>query len=167
MSQAAPSRQRFLLRVCAVAIAMIALAEITTRFVQVAIDGTLPSCLPYTAYVIYLTDAAPQRGQFARFESPDIPVRGAGLPFIKIVAGVPGDRVVITPTHTTVAGVEWGAPNPDIIRRAGLTDTQVYRSFTLRDGEFFTLGTLPQSYDSRYWGVVTQDRFKGRAWPLW
>lgn len=125
------------------------------------IDSSLPG-------VIYLVirDERPSRHDIAAFRTPPNPYFPENAPFIKIVRGLPGDRVTRNDRHFFI--------NDKLV---GVAKTRT------RHGQPLTLGPTGKipldhyffwtphsdSYDSRYGeiGWITTDRLLGRAVRLW
>jgi len=80
---------------------------------------------------------------------------------IKYVWAIPGDQVCRFGTYVLVRGmlVVRALPRDNLGRRM-----PVWRGCrTLRSGEFFVLAYSPQSFDSRYFGLVPVTSVMGRA----
>lgn len=89
-----------------------------------------------------------------------IPVRGRDL-FVKRIAAVPGDSVVISDSTVFVNGVPVAPAAP------GSVDCPCQR---IPAGSLYVLGDHPTtSLDSRYWGLLPEDNIVGtpvlRLWP--
>jgi len=84
----------------------------------------------------------------------------------KLVAGVPGDMVEVTAQGISINGRHWGPLNAIVLEKSGKTAESVTRSFEIPEGELLLLGTLPRSYDGRYWGTVKLEQVIGRAWMV-
>lgn len=91
---------------------------------------------------------------------------GRGVPLLKRVAGLPGQRVCRNRSVITVDGVETGdALERDRIGRA----LPVWRGCrVIAPGELFLMnGHVRDSLDGRYFGPVPASTVIGRARPLW
>ncbi|WP_100916046.1 signal peptidase I [Pseudoalteromonas spongiae] len=86
--------------------------------------------------------------------------------FIKKVAATEGDHVIINPSYVVVNGETirvnmW--PVADYLKR----DANEYkREFIVQKGQLFMLGETPASYDSRWWGVISEQDILGRAYAI-
>lgn len=109
----------------------------------------------------------PQRGDVIVFTPPE---PGDQKPYVKRVIGVPGDRVQISPDgEVTVNNTE--------IDEAYINnlDTQCsgrnsYCDVTVPPGHVFVLGDNRRpagSEDSRFFGLVSEDRIIGKAWLVY
>ena len=117
-----------------------------------------------------------------------IGIKCKDIAYIKRVIGVPGDTVEI---KTESDGANYVYINGEKIEENYIKsiydypqcpdkNTKIYYSeqyimkcgpFKIGENEYFMMGdNRGSSYDSRYWGTVTKDRFVGRAvtifWPL-
>ncbi|NTG25908.1 conjugative transfer signal peptidase TraF [Agrobacterium rhizogenes] len=91
---------------------------------------------------------------------------GRGVPLLKRVVGLPGQRVCRTGRAITVDGVDMGdALDRDRIGRA-LPVWQGCR--VIADGQLFLMNwDVPDSLDGRYFGPIPASSVVGRALPLW
>ena len=113
------------------------------------------------------------RGDIVVFQPPPGFEQG-GVPFIKRVIGLPGDkislengRVFVTPpggspvqlTEPYVVKVNSGTA-PTTPR-----DAQGTAEWTVPEGHYFVMGdNRPESQDSRFFGPIARDSIVGRAW---
>jgi conjugative transfer signal peptidase TraF len=91
---------------------------------------------------------------------------GRGVPLLKRVLGLPGQRVCRNGATITVDGVEMG----DALERDRMgRDLPVWQGCrTIRDGELFLMNwDVRDSLDGRYFGPVPASSVIGRALPLW
>ncbi len=91
---------------------------------------------------------------------------GRGVPLLKRVLALPGQRVCRLRSTITVDGVEMGdALDRDRIGR----DLPVWQGCrTISDGEIFLMNwEVRDSLDGRYFGPIPSDSVIGRALPLW
>jgi type IV secretory pathway protease TraF len=134
--------------------------------------------------------AAPDRwapGELVQFHARDLaPYYPAGTAMTKIVTAVPGDRLRLEHRTFAVNGARVGVardtdaagrpaplyvphPGPDgACPIAGTTPSPPPLAIecTLPAGTLFVLGAHERSFDSRYWGLVTDAEVMGRVVPL-
>ena len=136
---------------------------------SISIDPQKIKCLPYLVYI--QTKSIPdvvQRGHIYTYRAKGLePLLKDGSPMAKIAAGVPGDRVRIDATGVYINGEFFGPLNEYVINKMKLDRQALYRNFVIPDGKYLMLGTLPQTYDSRYWGLVDAKQMQGSAFPVW
>jgi len=85
----------------------------------------------------------------------------------KRIVGMPGEKISLREGKVYINGVELERPR-------GVPPVQYYNLGSLAIGReidcgqgYFMLGDASiDSYDSRYTGLVTKDRFRGRAWCI-
>lgn len=126
-------------------------------------------CIPgYTVYLVDKKDTELKRGQLYMFLSKDLrPIYDEGTKMLKYLRAVPGDDVEIRDNDQIFINgeaSEWGlslAP-----QKLGQPSSNFHGRTKLRDGQYWFLGTSPQSFDSRYWGAVKRENIIGRAYPL-
>jgi conjugal transfer pilin signal peptidase TrbI len=121
------------------------------------IDNSLPGYV----YVV-IRDEQPARLDIAAFRTPPNPYYPAGAPFIKVVLGVPGDKVSRKGWEFFVNGTAIGIAKERT--RHGLPLTPGPTGVLPSDNYFFWTPNI-DSYDSRYGeiGWITSDRILGRA----
>ena len=91
---------------------------------------------------------------------------GRGVPLLKRVLGLPGQRVCRLRSAITVDGIEMGeALDRDRIGR----DLPVWQGCrTIGDGELFLMNwEVRDSLDGRYFGPIPANSVIGRVVPLW
>jgi len=144
-------------------------SEVVGAFVHVGITNQSIKCLPGTAFIIRQSPPDTyRRGQIIAYRSRGLaPLLPDGQIVAKLVAGVPGDKVEVTAQGISINGTYWGPLNAIVLEKSGKTAESVTRSFEIPEGELLLLGTLPRSYDGRYWGTVKLDQVVGRAWTIW
>lgn len=134
---------------------------------RISIDLSSIRCLPERVYLVKIDNSfRPQRGEVVAFKAP----HGLMLPqfdgkiIAKLVAGVPGDRVLIKNDRAYVNGQFIGELilNGKLGKSPGAFD----RDEIVPEGKLFVIGTLPRSYDGRYWGFLNQDVLIGHVTPL-
>ncbi len=130
-------------------------------FFRVGIN--VSDCVPHRVFVMTRqAPAALERGEFYAFDS-----RGAGPHFadgtrmMKLLAGLPGDRLRVAEGRVSINGEPWGE-----LPLADQAPAPIERDEVIPAGHYVFLGTSPTSYDSRYWGYVQADQIRAKAWPL-
>jgi signal peptidase I len=121
------------------------------------------SKIPFTGNrVIKLRD--PRQGDVIVFEYPEDPSKD----FIKRVVGTPGDTVEVKDKKVYVNGKVYANPHEvhkesDMIpKEANPRDNKDL--VTVPAGSYFVMGdNRDRSYDSRFWGFVSNDKIKGLA----
>jgi conjugal transfer pilin signal peptidase TrbI len=141
----------------------------SSRF-GIGVNGEKVACLPYSAYLFdhALSAREPVRGALYLFDANGLmPFFKDGAHFLKMMAGLPGDHFEVDEQGIHINDQFFGAINEDILRIAHLTVGGIKRSGTIPPGHYLMLGTTPESYDGRYWGLITATQLTGRAYPLW
>lgn len=148
------------------------LAYATARY-SVGIETNLGSnCLPWAVYLIDTWHSDVSRGGLIAFRSRRMePFYPDGTLVVKVAAGLPGDQVEVANGTLRVRDQIWGSlvhamPGGRLAER-GATLAQYARRDRVPDGHILVLGTHPRSYDSRYWGEISNDEVTGRAIALW
>ncbi|ABO59640.1 signal peptidase I (plasmid) [Burkholderia vietnamiensis] len=165
------SRMRFLRNsLVGVALAtLVAVAGVSAfrEHYRVGIDLTSIRCLPERLYWVKL--GAPKelkRGDVVAFFAP----KGLMLPrfdgkmIAKQIAGLPGDVITVRNDRAYVNGKLIGALilNSKLGRGPGAFDRQE----VVPPGKVFLVGTMPRSYDGRYWGFLDQRELVGSVTPI-
>ena len=125
-------------------------------------------CLPWSVY-FYNKKQTPRPlkvgdiviGKAVKME----PVLKDGETIVKMVIGLPSDKVEIKDGKLTINGYYWA--NTDYAtQKHGKSPKHYDTSYTIPDGELFLYGKAKNSYDSRYWGTYPQDNVYGIVRPL-
>ena len=117
--------------------------------------------LPGTLYLIE-RGALPQRGEHVAFRWAGGGPYPAGVTFIKVLAGQPGDTVTLDGATFSVAGTALGQGKPTSRRGEPLEPGP---TGTLPEGRYFVFAPHPDSLDSRYalTGWIAREQILGRA----
>jgi type IV secretory pathway protease TraF len=89
-----------------------------------------------------------------------------GVPLMKRVAALPGQRVCREGSHITVDGIDMGEA---LSRDHSGRDLPAWQGCRrIADGEIFLMNwAAPESMDGRYFGPLASTSIIGRAIPLW
>ena len=117
-------------------------------------------------YVRSLEMSQPSRGDIFAFEVNGLePIFDDGQLLAKFVRGMPGDCVSVTSEGIFVNGDQVGQGFA-AAQRLELDVERFFGERCLEDGEYWMLGNNSESFDSRYFGAVTEDQFRGHVFPL-
>ncbi len=106
----------------------------------------------------------PRRGDVIVFEYPEDPSKD----FIKRVIGTPGDEVQVINKKVFVNGKPYENPHEVHKEKEIIPKEQNQRDnfgpVKVPENSYFVMGdNRDRSYDSRFWGFVTNDKIKGLA----
>ncbi len=96
---------------------------------------------------------------------------GGGVPafegqlFVKRAAGVPGDWVSVTPQDTRINGMVM-AQGLALAKALERDPASLVRETRVPVEHFWMLGETPDSFDSRYWGMLPMTRMLGKVYVL-
>ncbi len=108
----------------------------------------------------------PTRGDVVVFTPPE---PGDQKPYIKRVIGLPGDHVQVTANEVLVNGIPLDEPYIGNYRNdCESVSNFPYCDVTVPEGHYFVMGDhRSNSQDSRYFGVVPENRIIGKAWLVY
>jgi conjugal transfer pilin signal peptidase TrbI len=140
-----------------------------TRNYSIGVDMQKITCLPYRFFLLSQKPFKPtlERGDMVMFHA-DIELFKTQFPgeddIAKFIAAVPGDQIRITDDNFYVNGVLWDHLWLMSFLKAepGAFD----RAFVVPEGQYIVAATAPGSYDSRYWGTITQEQIKAYVRPI-
>jgi conjugative transfer signal peptidase TraF len=93
---------------------------------------------------------------------------GNAEPLMKRIAAVPGDRVILTDAGLFVNGTLLAGTRPFATDSHGRPLPGIPRGERrVGAAEYWVIGTVPRSWDSRYWGAVPSADIRSTAQPLW
>lgn len=149
-----------------------AIGALVKSNVQIGWDAQDYKCLPFSLYLFKMESARPaevatRRGAMVVFKPHDGNTgisRLDGIRMVKVVAGLPGDRLVVKDDFAYVNGAPWGRLTllGTLHKGAGSFDRDVY----VPPGKVLLLGTTPYSYDGRYYGFIDQGDIEAEAIPV-
>ena len=133
--------------------------------IAIAIQSNEERCLEANAMLLVRTQSTINRADWVAFE-PFGALAYVNEPYVvKIVAGIPGDHLVIKGSSVLINGMQVasGLPNAPIFRRP---ERFFEKDELVPKGEYFVIATHPLSMDSRYWGYLKEGQVKAHAYRL-
>jgi len=128
-------------------------------FIERRVEGRMPPAFQRGDLIVFRTD------------NRTSPYYQRGTRFVKVVRGVPGDRVVIDDSgKVQINGKDYHfetALEPQVTDLLGKKVEDCAVNYIIPEGRYFAMGTLPYSYDSRYWGMVQPDQIMGKGLAVW
>ena len=147
------------------AIAYLAILIVATLFKMNFVFGINSSAsLPHRLFLIHKGEM-PSRGDFVAFRWAGGGPYPAGVTFIKVLAGMPGDEVTRDAQGFHLNGISVGVPKPVSRRGQALEPGPTGR---IPEGRYYVQAGHPNSLDSRYWltGWIHASQIIGRARAL-
>lgn len=165
-----PSRLNlpFLIKMAGVAsIIVIAGAAFTSRY-HLGYDSQEVKCIGnYSFFLVDRKDTQLTRGNIYAFSAEGVePYFDDGTQFVKILVGLPGDHIQITDDERVLVNGEDVGGGLILAEDLGLTTDGFVGEAVLEEGHYWFMGETPYSFDSRYWGTVTEEQIIGKARPL-
>ncbi|MFC6842361.1 S26 family signal peptidase [Xanthomonas theicola] len=130
----------------------------------------LTPSVPRGIYLVDTTQRAPVAGQYVLFVPPADAAKllygrdylRPGAPLVKTVQGMPGDTYCIADDGIRIGGKVLGPVSS--IDSKGRDLPRIRGCYTIQDGAFLPLGLgLPNSFDGRYFGAVSDHLIIGHA----
>lgn len=123
-------------------------------FIERKVEGRMPQ-FKHGDLIVFRTD------------SRTAPYYEPGTRFVKIVRGAPGDHVQIDAGgKVAITGKDYRFETvlePQVAELLGRKVGDWAVNYVIPEGRYFAMGTLPDSYDSRYWGMVQPDQVVGKG----
>ncbi len=119
---------------------------------------------PYRFFLV-LKDRPFGRGDLIAFRFPGSEYYPEGSLFVKEIEGIPGDHLDIREDRTVWLNGEF----LDHVRAADSKGRAVQPflfSGIIPEGHYFLYAPVPNSYDSRYYGLIGKERIVGKVIPL-
>lgn len=134
---------------------------------KLGIDLQDVRCLPWRVWFVDTADHQVTRGDYVEFRTDDRVAQffTPGSRFLKEVVGVPGDHVMVKEGVVLVNGRPLAELN--LAKKIGKPLSSFSRDFIVPKGRYWVMGTHPYSYDSRYWGTISQAQILGQGYPIW
>jgi signal peptidase I len=118
---------------------------------------------------MWIPISSPRRGDIVVFIFPQDPSKD----YIKRVIGLPGDTVQIINKKVYLNGRQVETPqavytDPSVIPATPNQHRDNFGPVTVPPDSFFVMGdNRDQSYDSRFWGFVSMDALRGKAFVIY
>ncbi len=141
---------------------------LSARF-RIGIDAQVHKCLPpYSVWLIDHHDRRLARDRTFAFVagSTMAPFFAPGQIVIKRLAGLPGDRVAVTPAWTAVNGVQVGE-GLALASTLQRSPSAFAHEEALGPDALWMMGGTGDSFDSRYWGPLPRTQLIGRAYAIY
>lgn len=140
---------------------------LASRF-SLAIAPQAALCLPpYRVWLIDKDDTEPVRDEIFAFKSKGLaPVFADGTNIVKVLKGMPGDKVSVSTAVTMINGSVVGE-GLAVAAQYHIDPQRYVRQGRIEPEHFWFLGRTLDSFDSRYWGSVERSQIFGRAYPIW
>jgi conjugative transfer signal peptidase TraF len=153
--RARPSRSTLLVA------SLLCLAVLSTRWLRLNVSPSLP----YGLYRLHAVPPTLSRGTLVLLPVP-VSVQHVwprGVPLLKPVAGVPGDRIEMIEQELRINGVSFG---PILQHTHGQTLPQIRGSWMVLADEVFVASPVPRSLDGRYFGCTKVSALTAVATPF-
>ena len=160
----------FLLQAAIVTFVIVVAGHYLINRFQFGFGGQKRACLPWDVYLIDKAKQEIKVGDLVAFVADErmAPKFNAGTTVIKQVAGSAGDSVFVDPAaHYIVAGKNYGIIVPEGAKVAQKKFADLFIDEIIPDGHMAVIGTLPRSFDSRYWGFISQKQIIGKAYGIY
>lgn len=124
-------------------------------------------CIPGRLFIMDRADQNIERGDLVTFKAQGAVLFPDGTLFTKISAGVGGDTVEVNRNIVSNGPRIYHSDVSVTADHLKVSLDSLSRKEALPDGKLFALGTLPGSYDSRFWGSVdVESQVIGKAYVI-
>lgn len=143
----------------------------SSRF-SISINRAASNCLNVSVVLVDEWETKAREGNLMAFEMPaDHPLSDGQTLWLKQAVAGPGSTVTVHPDKVIVNSVDGSTTTykrsmQPVIEYFKLDVTTLVASYTMQENEWFMLGETPSSYDSRFWGPVKSNAFRGQGFGL-
>lgn len=128
--------------------------------------------LPHGLYLTEYSDTFERGDVVAFILEKDRVIHKKGTNFAKIAVGVPGDKVTVKEYEVIVETPEgevhtYPVDMPYLAGKAGVHLADYLKSYDVKEGEWFSLGTHKLSVDSKLFGLETTNKIVGVNYAIW
>ena len=139
---------------------------------RLGVEGQEVSCLPFTYGIERFHNVTEfKRGDILMFATTynEMGDKFKGRMIAKMVAAIPGDEVLVKDGYISINGKVWGdLGNVEKVAEYMHRDVHSFdRKEIVPPGMLLMLGTLPRSFDGRYWGFLHQSSILGTVYPIY
>jgi conjugal transfer pilin signal peptidase TrbI len=133
-----------------------------------ALPAQVDSCLRARYFIVDNTQYTIHRGRLIAFNLPvNTQYFKKGTRWIKRLVGCPGDTIKVTMKGTYVNDAFYENNMNILLMAMKKTDgNEYFRQFKLAKDQYFVIGETPLSYDSRFWGPISEHDMLGDAYAL-
>ncbi len=111
-------------------------------------------CIPGRLFIMDKADHTIRKGDLVTFRAQGTKLFADGTLFTKISAGVGGDVVSVGRNNVANGNRIYHSDVSVTANHLNISLDDLSRKETIPQGKLFALGSLPGSYDSRFWGLV-------------
>jgi conjugal transfer pilin signal peptidase TrbI len=124
-------------------------------------------CIPGRLFIMDRADQKIERGDLVTFRSQGVHLYPDGTLFTKISAGVGGDNVEVDRNLVINGHRVYHSDVSVTADHLKVSLDSISRKEKVPAGKLFALGSLPGSYDSRFWGLVdVEEQVVGKAYVI-
>lgn len=159
---------QFLLKAAIALLVVIALGSYVFERYRLGIDTQVVKCLPWTLFIVDTHNKEIRSGEYFAYRAFGMqPVIPDGQWAAKQAAAVAGDHVSISRKETLINGTPRKDGRLFNVSSLDLDYNDLTRELIVGEDEIFGMGTLPESYDSRYVGPMKKSQIIGRVYPIY
>lgn len=149
-------------------LALLGLVALFFSRYTIAYDPQDVRCLPdHSVYLIDKKDRRMVRDGLYAFEGKGLtPLFEDGQQMIKRLKGLPGDNVEIDTLESIIINTHVVTRGLSLLEKLDKPIASFVGKGQLGQGNYWFMGETDDSFDSRYWGTVTDEQIIGRAYPL-
>ncbi|WP_444679545.1 signal peptidase I [Halomonas sp. E19] len=162
------STPRFVAKMGVVATLIFATGYAFVSRYHFGIDSQEVKCIgDYSLFLVDRHDKDLQRGNIYAFSAQGVePYFDEGTQMVKILRGLPGDHVRITESGDVFVNDELVGEGLILAEEVGANPADFAGETILEEGSYWFMGETPYSFDSRYWGTVSEEQIIGQARPI-
>ncbi|PXX95833.1 S26 family signal peptidase [Halomonas sp. LBP4] len=121
----------------------------------------------YSLFLVDRHDRDLQPGNIYAFSAQGVePYFEEGTQMVKILRGVPGDHIRVTEQGDVFVNDKLIGQGLILAEEVGGTPADFAGETVLDEGAYWFMGETPYSFDSRYWGTVSEEQIIGQARPI-
>lgn len=161
-------RRKLLFTMVLVAVIGIGFMEWFKANYILGVDEQEVTCIPGSDFVIGdLNDRELERDALFVVKSLGLePLIDDGTLLVKFLRAMPGDTVKVSEEGVFVNGRQVAEGGLPMAHRFSKEPEDFYGERVLGEDEHWIMGTTAESFDSRYWGSVSYDQVKARAYQI-
>lgn len=134
----------------------------------IAYDPQQRRCIAGKVFLIDKIDRKPSKGSLMAFYAKGMePVYADGTLMAKYLVAGPGDTVLVDDSYNIYAnGDKVGHGFYHLRKQENVNIAAYLGQRTLKAGEWWAMGTRAESFDSRYWGPISEKQIAGKVYVL-
>ncbi|MCK7553313.1 signal peptidase I [Marinobacter goseongensis] len=162
-------RKAFFAKSAALALVLVVGVSYFNSRYLITFDRQAEPCFEWRLFIVDTQNKTPKRNDLVAFRARGMqPALEDGELAVKQAVGMPGDTVEVSETVTRINDQPRFRSGLYLLDKLdGRSAADFTRVLQISEGNYFGMGSMESSFDSRYWGFIHADQVVGVAVPIY